>query len=88
MVSSFRLNDEDEKLLNRIAKKTGKSRSQLVREAIQTYCSGLTTQTKRSLYDRLIESGFKPAKSKYTDLSANKDLQRKLIGEKVSKNSN
>lgn len=82
MVSSFRLTDADEKLLDLASKRTGKSRSELVRAAVQSYCRNLVSGPKRSLLDRLTDSGFKPEKGRYTNLSSNKTLQRKLLSEK------
>jgi hypothetical protein len=88
MVSSFRLTRLEEQLLARAAKRTGKSRSQLVREAVQVYCRKIVTGPRRSLYDRLMEAGFQSVEGRYTDLSSNKKLQRKLISDKVRQASN
>lgn len=87
MVSSFRLSQSDERLLELAAKRSGKSRSQIVREAVQMYCKTLAAQPKRSLYDRLLESDFQPVDGLYPNLSSDKKLQRRLIGESFRKAS-
>jgi metal-responsive CopG/Arc/MetJ family transcriptional regulator len=86
MVSSFRLTDKEEKLLTTLARRTGQSRSELVRKAIEEYGAKLIAQGGRSSLDRLMESGFEPiASGGDTDLSTNKEKQRKIILEKLTK---
>lgn len=87
MVSSFRLNDKEEKLLSLLSRRTGKSRSEIVRQAIRNYYLQVNKESQRSSYDRLMESGFTPLDSGIGDLSTNKVKQRKIILERLKKNN-
>ena len=86
MVSSFRLSDNEERLLDLLSRRTGRSRSEIVRQAIQMYYKKLAEENSRSSYDRLVESGFEALSSGIGDLSYNKEKQRKIILERLKKN--
>jgi hypothetical protein len=86
VVSSFRLTEREEKLLAVLARRTGKSRSELVRLAIEEYGAKLISKDERSSLDRLIEAGFRPLPlGGSSDLSSNKPKQRKIILEKLTR---
>ena len=88
MVSSFRLTGEEEKLLALLSRRTGKSRSELVRLAIEQYGKGIIANGERSSLQRLVEAGFKPISlGGPKDLASSKDRQRKIIIEKLKKGS-
>ncbi len=87
MVSSFRLTTNEERLLQLAASRTGKSRSEIVRKAVQTYCRQLLDSEGQTPYERLMASGFKPVDLGETDLSYNKEKQRRLIHERLSKSN-
>lgn len=86
MVSSFRLSEKEERLLENLSKTTGKSRSEIVRLAIQMYHENQVEESSRSSYDRLVAAGFQPLSSGIGDLSHNKAKQRKIILERLKKN--
>jgi len=87
MVSSFRLSNKEEQILQLLSKRTGKSRSDIVRAAIQNYYASLSSSQNKSSYDRLMDSGFKPISSGVGDLSHNKEKQRKIILERLKKDN-
>lgn len=85
MVSSFRLTNVEERLLEVAVRRTGKSRSEIVRLAVQSYCQQLIDSAGQTPYERLMSSGFEPVDLGETDLSYNKKKQRRLINERLSK---
>jgi predicted transcriptional regulator len=87
MTSSFRMNEELEQLLDRAAQASGKTRSDIVREAVEGYCLQVISSRHKSWQDILVASGFKPIKSGVKNLARDKNKLRKVIREKAGRRS-
>ena len=85
MATSFRFSAEEMKRLEYLSKKTGKSKAQIVKQAIDSLYEREIQKAKRSLLDCLTEGGFQPTDLDWGDLSTNKDLQRQIIRERLAK---
>ncbi|HEY9788184.1 MAG TPA: ribbon-helix-helix protein, CopG family [Candidatus Obscuribacterales bacterium] len=85
MNTSLRLSEELNSLLNNAVLKTGKKRSQIIREALETYCLALDLQSEGSLYDRLIAGNWEPVKTGISNLSTDKDLLRRRVRERAAR---
>lgn len=58
MATSFRIDDQLEALLQCAMKRTGQKRSQLIRQALNQYCTDIVMATKDTPYERLMAAGF------------------------------
>ena len=89
MVTSLRLPQELDLLLDAVSKQMGQTRSEVIRAAIEKYCREVTSESTYSMYDRLMQAGFRPGKSnsKDRDLASNKEKQRKIISERITRNN-
>ena len=84
MNTSIRLTPELDALLNEAVLKTGKKRSEIIREALETFCLSLAQQSEVSLYQKLKDSHWRPIRSGRSDLSTNKELLRKRMRERAA----
>jgi len=87
MNTSIRLSAELNVLLNKAVLKTGKKRSRIIREALETYCRTLTQQPEGSLYDKLMVGGWKPIRSGIGNLSTDKELLRRRVRERAARDN-
>lgn len=87
MSTAFRMSPELEKLVQAACDSVGKSRSEIIRLALEKYCLELTKEKQLSWYDVLKSSDFKPIRSGRSDLSTNKELLRKRIVERAKRRS-
>jgi predicted DNA-binding protein len=85
MATSFRFPPEKMSRLELLAKRLGKSKAQVVLQAIDKLYESELQVSKRSLLDQLQEGGFEPTDADWGDLSSNKQRQRQVIREKLSK---
>lgn len=79
MVTTFRTSADLEDLLSMAATKTGKARSEIIREAVGRYCRELLKEDKQTWFDELSGSGFKPIRSGKKDLATNPDHLRRAM---------
>ena len=87
MVTSLRLNEELERLLNAVVQRTGHTQSDVIRVAVKKYCLELLNQSKYSLYDKLTDSNFRPLELNSTDLSTNKETLRRQLRERAARDN-
>jgi predicted DNA-binding protein len=84
MATSFRLPAEHLRRLEYLANRLGKSKAQVVKEAIDLLYERHCQSSKRSALDRLIEGGFQPAAIDLGFDAADKAAQRKVIRAKIA----
>ncbi|MBX9879599.1 MAG: hypothetical protein K2Y22_14170 [Candidatus Obscuribacterales bacterium] len=87
MNTSIRLTAELNVLLNKAVLKTGKKRSRIIREALETYCRSLMQQPEGSLYDKLMAGGWKPIRTGIRNLSTDKELLRRRVRERAARDN-
>jgi metal-responsive CopG/Arc/MetJ family transcriptional regulator len=88
MATSFRADDELEDLLQCAIKRTGQTRSHLIREAVSKYCTEIVAASDKSPYERLMEVGFKPIQDNDApDLASNKDERRRRLRERSTRDN-
>ncbi len=87
MNTSLRLGPELNSLLNKAVLKTGKKRSRIIREALESYCLSLTQQPEGSLYDKLMASNWKPVRTGEKNLSTDKELLRRRMRERAARDN-
>ena len=87
MATSFRLPAEHMGRLNYLAKRLGKSKAQVVRQAIEQYYDEHMQKSQRSALDNLLEGGFQPIPIDLGDLADNEVKQRQVIRAKLTKKS-
>jgi hypothetical protein len=90
MSTTFRANKKLEELLSEAAELTGKSRSEIIREAVEQYCTTIVSQfgEDMSWLDVLKTTGWKPTKSGLPhDRSTNKEYLKKVIRERANRRS-
>lgn len=88
MATSFRFPPEKMNRLELLSKRLGKSKAQVVLQAIDKLYEEELEVSKRSLWDQVQEGGFEPANLDWGDLSTNKQRQKQVIREKLSKKNN
>ncbi|HIA52686.1 MAG TPA: ribbon-helix-helix protein, CopG family [Candidatus Melainabacteria bacterium] len=79
VVTTFRTTADLEELLSQAARRTGKARSEIIREAIGVYCRELLKDDKQTWFDELSSSHFQPIRSGKKDLATNPDHLRKAM---------
>lgn len=82
MMPTLRLAKDLEALIDNAAYATGKSRSEIVRAALEQYCRQIFSKSKMSVYDKLVASGYKPIAIGPGDLSTNKERLKTKIRER------
>lgn len=87
MNTSLRLGHQLNTLLNKAVLKTGKKRSQIIREALEAYCLDITEEPAGSLYDKLLAGNWKPIKSGIGNLSTDKELLRRRVNERAARDN-
>lgn len=85
MTTTFRANKDLEELLKMAARITGKRRSELIREAVDSYCRQIVQREKQTWFDVLQQSGFEPIRSGVTDLGTNREHLRKAMDERLKR---
>ena len=88
MSTTFRMPKELEKRVQLVCDTIGKSRSEVIRAAIEKYCGQFAANHDVSWLDVLEGSGFQPLQSGIKNLSQRKDLLRKKIIESAGRRSN
>lgn len=88
MATSFRLPEEQTRRLNRLAKRLGISKAQVVKLAIDKYYELEIGSSKRTAFDRLAESGFQPISSELGFSSEDETAQREIIRAKLASKRN
>lgn len=79
MVTTFRTSADLEMLLDQAAKRTGKARSEIIREAIGIYCRALLKDDNKTWFDELSSSDFQPVRSGKKDLATNPDHLKRAL---------
>lgn len=87
MNTSLRLSQQLHVLLNKAVLKTGKKRSQIIREALESYCLAITQEPEGSLYDKLAAGNWRTIKTGVGNLSTDKELLRRRIREKAARDN-
>jgi predicted transcriptional regulator len=85
MPSSYRFDRDLDRLLTQAASVTGKSRSQLVREAVASYSTKVLQVKSKSWGDALDRSGFKPISTRVGDLASNKKRLGRMLIDKANR---
>jgi hypothetical protein len=85
MPTSFRLPDEHIKRLTYLAERLGTSRAQVVKEAINMLYEEHIRKSGRTALDRLLDSGFEPLDIDLNNITTDKNRQRQVIRERLSK---
>lgn len=85
MATSFRLPAQQVNQLNRLAKRLGVSKAQVVNQAIDRYFEEQFGKSKRSALDRLLDAGFEPIQTRPGDLASDEAKQREIISAKLRK---
>jgi len=83
MNTSLRLSQELNTLLQNAVLMTGKGRSRIIREALETYCRSIAQQSEGSLYDKLQKGNWQPINSGVGNLSTDKKLLRRRMSERA-----
>jgi predicted DNA-binding protein len=88
MATSFRLDDELESLLQYTIERTGRKRSQLIREALSKYCAEIVEDIKKGPYERLVASNFEPVGFiDQSNLASNTRERRKRLRERSARDN-
>jgi predicted DNA-binding protein len=87
MATSFRLSSEHMKRLEYLSNRLGKSKAQVVKEAIDKLYDEHSQRSKRSALDRLLEGGFQPLTVKLDFEARDVAAQRRVIRAKISEKS-
>jgi len=85
MATSFRLNPEHIQKLQYLADRLGKSKAQVVKEAIEMFYDQQAQRSKRSALDLLTDSDFTALDERLECDAADEDGQRRIIRAKISK---
>lgn len=87
MIASIRMSKNLEQKIEQASRATGKSKSNLVREAVETYCDQLLAKETKfaTLYDWWLSQNLEPAATGIADLSTNKDRLRRTMSERASR---
>lgn len=87
MSAKVRVTAELERLLDSAARATGKSRSEIIREAISLYCELLLNKDRLSKYDMLAQGKFEPLNSGLHDLSVSPKRLKLVMSERANRHS-
>lgn len=85
MATSFRFTPDETKKLEYLARRLGKPKAQVVKQALNMFYEQETKHPKRSTWDRLIEGGFEPIEVDLGFDCADVDKQRQIIHERITK---
>ncbi|HEY9784939.1 MAG TPA: ribbon-helix-helix protein, CopG family [Candidatus Obscuribacterales bacterium] len=84
MATSFRLDDELERMLEDAIKRTGLTRSQVIRSALSKYCAEILSETEGTPYERLLAAGFRPIDdNEQPDLAGNRGERRRRLADRA-----
>jgi hypothetical protein len=87
MIQTLRVDKDLNALIGGAASAVGKTRSEIIRIAIEQYCRQVLADNKKSAYDKLVEGGFEPLVIGPADLSTNKERLRTNIRERFKRSS-
>jgi hypothetical protein len=82
MIQTLRLDDDLNSLVASTAKALGSTRSEVIRSAIDQYCRQVLAESKNSIFDKIVSSGFGPLAVGPGDLSTNKKRLKARIRER------
>ena len=85
MSTSFRFTPEEELRLRKLARQLGKTKTEVIRLALQNFSASQATESPGSVLESLSKAGFKPLPMDIGDIAHDEEGQRKVISEQIHK---
>ncbi len=85
MSTSFRFSPEEELQLRRLARKYGKTKTEIIKLALNKFSEEESSANAGSVLDSLMAAGFKPLPFDIGDLAHDEEKQRNFIRQRINK---